>query len=168
MDEKHESNSTTMDHLPSKTFLITAIILKCFLAVLGVLGNIAVIIHNLIIKHSKSPTDYLILNLGVADFTTCIIYYPTYVLEFGRIVNGMRINKELFCKTSISMTSSTVALSILTLLAITFDRYYFITAPLKYPLKMTKKMVFVVITSIWFLALILACILVYFTTASEK
>ena len=161
---KLEGNSTTMDHLPTKTFLITAIVLKCLLAVVGITGNVAAIIH-ILIKHVKTPADYLIINLAIADLTTCVTYYPTYAIEFGRIVSGVGINQDLFCKASFSIGSSSVALSILTLLAITFDRFYFITYPLKYPLVMTKKRVLGIIAVVWFSALFLASCVAYFTTS---
>ena len=159
-----EGNSTRMDHLPTKTFLITSIVWKCLLAVVGITGNVAAIMHNLI-KHVKTPADYLIINLAIADLTTCATYYPTYAIEFGRIVSGVGINQDLFCKTSFSIGSSSVALSIVTLLAITFDRFYFITDPLKYPLVMTKKRVLGIIAMVWLSALFLAICVAYFTTS---
>jgi hypothetical protein len=162
-----EANSTRMDHLPTKTFLIAAIVLKCLLAVFGITGNVAAILYNLI-KHTKTPADYLIINLAIADLTTCATYYLTFAIEFGRIVNGVGINEKLFCRTSVSIGSSSVALSIITLLAITFDRFYFITTPLKYPLVMTKKRVLGIIAMVWFSALFLAFSVPYFTTSSEK
>ena len=164
---KLEYNSTTMDHhLPTKTFLISAIILKCLLGVFGIVGNVGMIVYNLV-KHSKTPTDYLIINLGIADLTTCATYYPTFVVEFGRIVSGVAVNRELFCRIIAGISSSTVSLSVITLLAITLDRYYFITTPLKYPVVITRKRVFVIIATIWFSALLLACLVVSFTTASD-
>ena len=164
---KLEGNSVTMDYLPTKTFLITAIVLKCLLAVVGITGNVAAIIHNLI-KHAKTPADYLIINLAIADLTTCATYYPTYAIEFGRIVSEVGINQELFCKASFSIGSSSVALSIVTLLAITFDRFHFITSPLKYPLVMTKKRVLGIIAIVWFSAVFLASCVAYFTTSGKE
>ena len=165
---KLERNLTTMDHLPTKTFLITTMVFKCLLAVFGIAGNLGVIIYNLVIKHSKTPADYLIINLGIADLTTCATYYPTFIIEFGRIVSGVQSNQELFCRTSLGIGSSTVGLSIITLLAITFDRYYFITTPLKYPLVMTRKRVLGIIAIVWFSALFMASCVAYFTTSNEK
>ena len=157
-----------MDHLPSKTFFFGAIALKCVLAIFGIVGNLGAIIRSLTVKQSKNATDYLILNLAIADLTTCGTYYPIFVVEFGRILTGVEINQEIFCRLSIPLTSTAVASSILTLLAVTYDRYCFIVTPLKYPLVMTKKRVFVMIATIWLSASLLACFLVLFTGGSER
>ena len=153
--------------MPTRTFLIVSIFLKCLLAVLGVTGNLSVLLQNT--KRSKTPADYLILNLGIADFTTCLTYYPTLVTEYVLILAGVHTNQELFCRIGIAIVSSTVALSILTLLAITVDRYFFIATPLKYPLLVTKKKVLIVIGAIWAaVVLLLPCFLAFFATRSEK
>lgn len=163
-----EHNSTTTgDYMPARTFLIVSIFLKCLLAVLGVTGNLSVLLQNK--KRSKTPADYLILNLGIADFTTCLTYYPTLVTEYALILAGVRTNQELFCRIGIAIVSSTVALSILSILAITVNRYFFIATPLKYPLVVTKKKVLIVIGAVWAaVVLLLPCFLAFFATRSEK
>lgn len=160
-------NSTTAkDYFPTRTFLISAILLKCLLAIMGITTNLSVVLHN--VKRSKTPADYLILNLGIADLTTCVVYYPTLVTEYVLILAGVDTNEELFCRVGLAIVSSTVVLSILTLLAITVDRYYFIATPFKYPLVMTKKKVRVVIGLIWLLALALPCLPAIYANTSEK
>ena len=162
-----ERNSTTAkDYFPTRTFLIAAIILKCLLAILGIIANLSVVLQN--VKRSKTPADYLILNLGIADLTTCVTYYPTLVTEYGLILAGVDTNEELFCRIGLAIVSSTIALSILTLLAITVDRYYFIATPFKYSLVMTKNKVYVVIGAIWVAVLLLPCVLAFYANRSEK
>ena len=161
-------NSTMDDYLPTRSFLMAAIVFKSLFAVLGVAGNLTVIVRNLVMKSSKTPTDYLITNLAIADLITCATYYPAYAIEFAHIVRDVSINQQLFCRTVVSINSTTVVLSITTLLAITADRYYFITTPLKYPLVMTVRKALCVIAAIWLIALFFAGLLVIFTTNGEK
>ena len=145
----------TQPEQASTEFLIGLIIFKCISIVFGVLGNIAVIIFNVSMSKEKSPTTWLIVNLSITDLLACLTVYPIWIVELIRIVAGVQSDEEFFCKFIYSSGGVSIVLSILTLLAISFDRYLFITWPLKYPIIMTWRRVRILVCIIWIWALAL-------------
>ncbi|XP_028409344.1 octopamine receptor 1-like [Dendronephthya gigantea] len=147
------TNTTASEIIPlPRTYLIALIVFKSFCLVFGVLGNIGVIIYNLYMKSEKTQTGYLVANLACADLLTCLTIYPTWIAEFGMILSGVRSNQTFFCKFSYTTSCQFVFVSTLTLLAITVDRYLYISSPLKYSLIMTWKRTYAILLSIWICA----------------
>lgn len=161
------SNSTS-DYLPSSEFFIGVIVFKYLFTIVGILGNLGVIIYNILWNHSKLPTDYLIVNLAIIDVITCSTYYPIYAVAFTRFLSGLNENQLLFCKISVTIASTSVALSIMTLLAITVDRFLFMASPLQYPLIVTWCRVYIILLLIWSSAFFYGCLLLVLTKNDEK
>ena len=161
-----ETNSTS-DYLPSAGFFIGAVIFKCIFTVVGILGNLGVIIYNVLLNQRKIPTSYLVVNLAITDLITCSTYYPIWIVEFIQILTGIEGNQMLFCRISVAVASTTVALSITTLLAITVDRYLFISFPLQYPTIMTWRRTYIIVAAIWFSTFVYLCFLVVFTEGDD-
>ncbi|XP_028393655.1 5-hydroxytryptamine receptor 7-like [Dendronephthya gigantea] len=148
MEQRNITNQTKSEQV-SFQFMLGLVIFKCISIVLGVLGNTAVIIYNVFMNKEKSPTTWLIVNLSVTDLLVCLTIYPIWIVELLQIVTGVESNEEFFCKFIYSSGSVSVFLSILTLLALSFDRYLFITWPLKYPILVVGKRVYALVFIIW-------------------
>ena len=147
------ANTTQSEITPlPRTYLMALIMLKSFCLACGVLGNIGVIIYNLYMKNDKTQTGYLVANLACADLLACLTIYPTWITEFGMILTGVQSNQTFFCKFSHTTSCLFVFVSTLTLLAITVDRYLYISSPLKYPLIMTWQRTYGILLSIWICA----------------
>lgn len=136
--EQSNVTSQTESKQVSIQFMIGVMVFKCFSIVLGVSGNTAVIMYNVFLKKEKSPTTWLIVNLSVTDLLVCLTIYPIWIVELVQILTDIESNEEFFGKFIYSSGSVSVFLSILTLLAISFDRYLFITWPLKYSMIMIR------------------------------
>lgn len=161
------SNSTTSKQLLPSNFLLGIVIFKSFCIVCGVLGNLGVIIFNIFLNNSKTPTTYLVVNLAVADLLACLTIYPIWIIEFVQIITGIDGNETFFCKFSYSSATLSVSVSVLTLLAISFDRFLFITWPLKYPMMMTWLRVYILLCAIWVSVLLYQPLLILYNVPSE-
>lgn len=146
------TNSTNEQPLPSG-ILTALIIFKCVCIVVGLLGNVGVIIYNVFLNHNRTPTCVFVVNLAITDVFACLSIYPIWIAEFAQILNHVDADETVFCKISSSTGALAVSLSILTLLAITLDRYIFLTWPLKYLTIMTWRRTYFLVGVIWSVAL---------------
>ena len=106
----------------------------------------------------RSITSVFIANLAMADFLLALLGMPftmassiTYDWVFGKVwctINGMF--NSIFC-----------IASMLSLAAVSIDRYVAIIKPLQYPLIMTSRLAFCMISYVWFHAIILSFLPVF-------
>ena len=120
--------------------------------IIGVLGNVTVIIYTLFLRNEKTATCYLVGNLALADLLLCLTFYPIWIIEFLQLILNIGSDQEFFCKLSRSTVRALMFVSIGTLLAITIDRYLYIVKPLKYALMVTCQEVFFAVLAIWLIA----------------
>ena len=154
----------------SNQVLLCSIGFKFVAMFIGVCGNMAVIILTRMSKFwskEMTNTSYFVGNLALADLLMCLTLYPTWIVELVLTILDIKSHQVLFCKFSRSFAFSLLFASVASLLAITVDRYIYIVKPLKYPLIVTPRRVFVLISAIW---LITCCIfsLLYFDTETHK
>ena len=120
--------------------------------IVGVLGNVTVLIHTILSNKEKTATSYLVGNLAMADLLVCLTFYPIWIIEFIQIMLNIDNDQDLFCKFSRATVWAFVFASIATLLAITVDRYLYIVKPLRYPQIVTHQRVFLAVSGIWITA----------------
>ena len=156
-----------MENSISTEILISSVVFKLIAMIVGVLGNITVIIYTIFRNKEKEPTSYLVANLALADLLVCLTFYPIWMTEFLQIILNIDSNQNLFCKLSRSSLHALLFASVATLLAITADKFVFIIKPLKYPLIVTKRMVFVVISGIWVTACCLFIVLLVYLRKND-
>ncbi len=156
------NNSTHFSTVQSE-ILLPSVVFKFIAMIIGVLGNITVIIYTIFLSKEKTATSYLVGNLALADLLVCLTFYPIWIIEFIQTILNIDSDQDLFCKLSRSTICALLFASVGTLLAITVDRYLYFVKPLKYPLIVTKRRVFVAMTAMWLTACCLFIIfLVYF------
>ena len=146
-----DNNSAEVVAIP-KSILLPSVIFKCIAMVIGVVGNVTVIVYTKFFIKETTATSYLAGNLALADLLVCLTFYPMWIIEFVQILLDIDSDQDLFCKLSRSSSWSLLFVSIATLLAITIDRYFYIVKPLKYPLIVTRRRVFLVIVGIWLIS----------------
>ena len=160
------SNFTTPQQLPSANVLIIFIAFKCLCFIVGILGNACVIIYNVFFNRSKTPTTYFVVNLAIIDFLACCIIYPVWITKFVRSVLGVTNDQKLFCFVD-QISPISVLLSILTLLAITVDKFVFIKWPLRYDLIVTWRRTYFALLVIWAFGINLIPFIILFTTTEQ-
>lgn len=156
------------EHLPSSGFFIPIVILGCFCIIFGVLGNVTVIAYNLFMIHTKTPTSFFVASLAFADIIVCSISFPVWISEFMQILLGNEGNQKLFCRIGMTSYGTSISLSMYNILAITADRFLFISRPLKYPIIMTWPRTYVVLIAIWLSAIIHASLLAFNIEETSK
>ena len=144
-----------LSKIPQKAIMVSndvilfSIVFKSIAMIIGVLGNITVIIYTMFLSKEKTATTFLVGNLALADLLVCLTFYPIWIIELIQTILNIDSDQDLFCKLSRSTIWSLLFASVATLLAITVDRYLYIVKPLKYPLIVTRRRVALAISGIW-------------------
>ena len=71
------TNTAVFDAIPNNV-LLCSVVFKFIAMIIGVLGNVTVIIHNIFFNKEKTATSYLVGNLALADLLVCLTLYPVY------------------------------------------------------------------------------------------
>ena len=152
------TNTAVFDAIPNN-ILLCSVVFKFIAMIIGVLGNVTVIIHNIFFNKEKTATSYLVGNLALADLLVCLTLYPVWIIEFIQIMLNSNNDQDLFCKFSRATPWAFMFASVATLLAITVDRYLYIVKPLRYQQIVTHRRVFLVVSGIWITA---CCLFIVF------
>ena len=144
------ANNTTLHAIPNNV-LLCSLVFKFVAMIIGVLGNVTVIIHTIFSNKEKTATSYLVGNLALADLLVCLTY-PIWMIEYFQIMLNIKNDQDLFCKFSRATPWAFMFASVATLLAITVDRYLYIVKPLRYPQIVTHRRVFLAVLGIWITA----------------
>ena len=144
------ANNTTLHAIPSNV-LLCSLVFKFISMIIGVLGNVMVIIHTIFSNKEKTATSYLVGNLALADLLVCLTY-PIWMIEFIQTMLNIDNDQDLFCKFSRATAWAFMFASVATLLAVTVDRYLYIVKPLRYLQIVTHRRVFFAVSGIWITA----------------
>ena len=152
----------------SKNVLLGSVVFKFIAMIIGVFGNVIVIIHTIFLTREKTATSYLVGNLALADLLVCLTFYPIWIIEFIQTILNIDSDQELFCKLTRPGIWSLLFASVATLLAISVDKYFYIVKPLRYPEVVTRRRVFQTIFGIWFVTCCLFIVLYFQFTSNIK
>ncbi|KAG8579640.1 hypothetical protein GDO81_010983 [Engystomops pustulosus] len=132
--------------------VILGFTLGAFICV-AIVGNIMVIISVVTNRQLRIPTNYLIVNLAIADLllsTTVLPFSATLEIisywVFGRIFCDIWAAMDVLCCTA----------SIFSLCAISIDRYIGVRYSLQYPTIVTRKRVLLVLFGVWVLSIVIS------------
>ncbi|XP_055523426.1 thyrotropin-releasing hormone receptor isoform X2 [Wyeomyia smithii] len=145
------------------TSMVFCIIIMC----LGVIGNIMVPIVILKTKDMRNSTNIFLTNLSIADLLVLLVCTPTVLVEVNSPPEVWVLGEEM-CK-AVPFVELTVAhASVLTILAISFERYYAICEPLKAGYVCTKARALVICLAAWTVAAILTSPILFFAEYSVE
>ncbi|XP_026322851.1 QRFP-like peptide receptor isoform X1 [Hyposmocoma kahamanoa] len=129
------------------TSMTFCIVIMC----LGVLGNVMVPIVILKTKDMRNSTNIFLVNLSIADLMVLLVCTPTVLVEVNSKPETWVLGKELCL--AVPFVELTVAhASVLTILAISFERYYAICEPLRAGYVCTKTRATLICALAWFFA----------------
>ncbi|CAG9863962.1 unnamed protein product [Phyllotreta striolata] len=129
------------------TSMVFCIVIMC----LGVIGNVMVPIVIFKTKDMRNSTNIFLVNLSVADLMVLLVCTPTVLVEVNSRPETWVLGREM-CK-AVPFVELTVAhASVLTILAISFERYYAICKPLKAGYICTKARASLICLLAWFVA----------------
>ncbi|XP_041985238.1 thyrotropin-releasing hormone receptor-like isoform X1 [Aricia agestis] len=129
------------------TSMTFCIVIMC----LGVIGNVMVPIVILKTKDMRNSTNIFLVNLSIADLMVLLVCTPTVLVEVNSKPETWVLGKELCL--AVPFIELTVAhASVLTILAISFERYYAICEPLRAGYVCTKTRATLICALAWFFA----------------
>ncbi|KAF6729419.1 Alpha-1B adrenergic receptor [Oryzias melastigma] len=127
-------------------------VLASFIA-FAIAGNILVILSVVCNRHLRIPTNYFIINLAIADLLLSTTVLPVSatleVLDywvFGRIFCDIWAAVDVLCCTA----------SIMSLCAISIDRYIGVRYPLQYPMIVTRRRALLAMLGVWILSFVIS------------
>lgn len=116
--------------------------------VLAVVGNLAVMI--VITKTPQLRKFAFVFHLCLVDLLAALVLMP-----LGMISDQILVDKAL-CRSYHCLSVCLVSAAILTICAINVERYYYIVHPMRHEVKMTVRVVAVVVVGIWFKAIVMS------------
>ncbi|XP_072760483.1 growth hormone secretagogue receptor type 1 isoform X3 [Anoplolepis gracilipes] len=124
-----ENATSALYMLPA--YIRTTSMIACIIVmVLGIIGNLMVPLVVLRGKDMRNSTNIFLVNLSVADLCVLVICTPTVLIEVNSGPQIWPLGRHM-CK-AVPFVELTVAhASVLTILAISFERYYAICEPLR-------------------------------------
>ena len=153
------NNTTSLlhnEHFFAQDIIFTT--LYSFIVFLGVIGNCIIIT---IVRKTPSmytTTNYLLMNLAVADLLTLSLCPGLYDFALTS-VRLQGFSGDLFCKlfSGNAIVPITINVAVLTVCTIAIERYLALVKPFRTKLRISKKSVRYVISLLWLLA-VLSCI----------
>ncbi|KAH8346715.1 hypothetical protein KR084_008530 [Drosophila pseudotakahashii] len=129
----------------------TAMFFCIVIMLLGVVGNVMVPIVIVKTKDMRNSTNIFLTNLSIADLLVLLVCTPTVLVEVNTRPETWVLGHEM-CK-AVPFVELTVAhASVLTILAISFERYYAICEPLKAGYVCTKGRAILICVLAWGIA----------------
>ena len=78
------ANNTTFHAIPNNV-LLCSLVFKFIAMIIGILGNVTVIVYTIFSNKEKTATSYLVGNLAFADLLMCLTFYPTWSLSLFKL-----------------------------------------------------------------------------------
>ncbi|XP_059837337.1 trace amine-associated receptor 4-like [Hypanus sabinus] len=128
----------------------TLYIFISFSILISIFGNLVVIISVLHFKQLQTPTNYLVLSLAFVDFLVGFVVLPYSMI---RSIETCWYFGHMFCKIHSILDIMLTIVSIYNICFIAVDRYYAISDPFLYSIKITLPVTIVTVSLIWLFAI---------------
>ncbi|XP_060551585.1 QRFP-like peptide receptor, partial [Ruditapes philippinarum] len=158
-----KQNDSEMN-IPLYIYIIVSIV-NTVIFIVGTFGNILVIIVVLRVREMRTPTNVFLLNLSVADVLVLLVCQPAGLTEFfGKdrwFLGG------IMCKLVPFMENGVLHVSILTMIAVTLERYVVLCHPLKRKMFYTVSSTIKIVIIIWIIGLTLTSPFLFMTEQED-
>ena len=105
----------------------------------------------------RTVTNIYTINLGIADMSIALLSLPAWI---SALLLGSHSTNDPFpvywCQTTSFVTVLLLLVSISTIAGISLDRYFSICHPLRYPVEVTPRRVYLTLFLIWLLSFLIA------------
>ena len=93
-------NRTVLNTFPNN-ILLFSIVFKFIALIIGVLGNVTVIIYIIFFKKEKTATSYLIGDLALADLLKFLTFYPIWIFELIQTILNIDNDQDFFASSAV-------------------------------------------------------------------
>ena len=137
--------------------LPTKVVLYVFLLFLSLLGNTLVVAVILRTNHLRTHFNYLIVNMSVSDFVVPLVAVPLLIIQETALrkrewlVDGVFGN--ILCKLCFFVIDISPAVSVLTLVLISVNRFLVTTFPIRRQV-FSRKVNKILIAAVWVIAML--------------
>ncbi|XP_015421150.1 PREDICTED: alpha-1B adrenergic receptor, partial [Myotis davidii] len=146
------SNNSRLPQLDITRAISVGMVLGAFI-IFAIVGNILVILSVACNRHLRTPTNYFIVNLAIADLLLSFTVLPfSAALE----VLGYWVLGRIFCDIWAAVDVLCCTASILSLCAISIDRYIGVRHSLQYPTLVTRRKAILALLSVWVLSTVIS------------
>ncbi|KAF3828274.1 hypothetical protein GH733_004971 [Mirounga leonina] len=146
------SSNSTLPQLDVSRAISVGLVLGAFI-LFAIVGNIVVILSVACNRHLRTPTNYFIVNLAIADLLLSFTVLPfSAALE----VLGYWVLGRIFCDIWAAVDVLCCTASILSLCAISIDRYIGVRYSLQYPTLVTRRKAILALLSVWVLSTVIS------------
>jgi len=149
-DEENSAENVSTDQFRRSSFKVAAVIL---LVIVALVGNCLVILSVFCNKAMRTTMNYYLVNLSIADLMITA-WCPIHSLVKELSDKNQYVLPAVFCKIGVFYTVLCMVSSILTLSAISFDRFLAVIFPLRTRVTQRKARYFIV--SVWIVAAMVA------------
>jgi hypothetical protein len=148
-------NNTTVESLVSECFSDTKaarfglVVLYVVLFIMSLVGNILVILVVYRNKSLRNSTNYFIVNMAISDLLVPILVIPRTVkviISQSEAWDISGVSGEILCKVFHFLSDAPPAVSILSLICISSDRFCAVMFPLRHKKTCTPRCVTIVLT----------------------
>ncbi|XP_070573663.1 probable G-protein coupled receptor No18 isoform X2 [Ptychodera flava] len=154
MNSSSVNSSTLMAADPPWQSVVTGILLSLMI-VATFLGNALVILSVVLEAKLRTFNNYFFASLAAADLILALSVMPFALLV--QLNGGQWYYGKQLCDVFIFLDVSCCTASILNLCAISLNRYWSVTSPLKYASKQTSARAAVMISIVWAASFLIAC-----------
>ncbi|ELU04187.1 hypothetical protein CAPTEDRAFT_77597, partial [Capitella teleta] len=144
------------DYTQQHWVLSVFVTLYVLIMTMSVAGNALVIWTVYSNKHMRTVTNYYIVNLATCDLMVAAFVLPLKLLEYAAPCSWQIFSHDALCAVLYFMLPVFVFASVLTLVAISLERFYAIVYPLNAKIISGKTRTRRIIASTWIIAIILA------------
>ncbi|XP_033758698.1 QRFP-like peptide receptor [Pecten maximus] len=137
-------------HGYKKPMTIVLMVLYSAAFICGILGNIFVIAVVVQYQHMRTLTNVFLVNLTVGDLLVVCICIP---MTLGSYIYSNYIFGNVLCKLTPFLQGTAVAVSSLSLLCISINRYFAIHSPLKAKVLFSKNKIYLLLSLVWLVSL---------------
>lgn len=137
---------------------LTGMFFMVTLNVLALLANTAVLAAVIKAPHLRKFT--FVCHLCAVDLLCAILLMPLGIVSSSPFFAGV-VFTVLECQVYIFLNVTLIAASILTITAISVERYYYIVHPMHYEVKMTLKLTAVIMVMVWVASAVLGLFTVF-------
>lgn len=146
------SSNSTLPPLDVTRAISVGLALGAFI-LFAIVGNILVILSVACNRHLRTPTNYFIVNLAIADLLlSCTVLPFSATLE----VLGYWVLGRIFCDIWAAVDVLCCTASILSLCAISIDRYIGVRYSLQYPTLVTRRKAILALLGVWVLSTVIS------------